>query len=102
MLLTFVGTAGSGKTTITSTFGKYLEEKGYNVGYVNLDTGVKKLPYKPNIDVRETVTVEDIMKEGYGPNGAIVESYDRLMSHLYLTEIISLEKDNYYVLIGTL
>ncbi|MBO8174414.1 MAG: ATP/GTP-binding protein [Thermococcus sp.] len=103
MLLTFVGTAGSGKTTITSTFGKYLEEKGYNVGYVNLDTGVKKLPYKPNIDVRETVTVEDIMKEGYGPNGAIVESYDRLMPHLdnYLTEIISLEKDNDYVLIDT-
>ncbi|WP_324736185.1 ATP/GTP-binding protein [Thermococcus sp. SY098] len=103
MILTFVGTAGSGKTTITHTFGKYLEKEGYTVGYVNLDTGVKKLPYKPDIDVRKTITVEEIMKEGYGPNGAIVESYDRLMPHIerYITKILELEQGKDYVLIDT-
>ncbi|NJE07942.1 GTPase [Thermococcus sp. M39] len=103
MLLVFVGTAGSGKTTVTWAFGEYLEEKGYNVGYVNLDTGVRRLPYKPDIDVRKTITVEEIMKEGYGPNGAIVESYDRLMLHIdeYITEISKLEQKKDYVIIDT-
>ncbi|HIP88609.1 MAG TPA: GTPase [Thermococcus paralvinellae] len=103
MLLTFVGTAGSGKTTLTSVFGEYLEEKGYEVGYVNLDTGAKKLPYKPDIDVRKTITVEEIMGEGYGPNGAIVESYDRLMPHIdhYIAKILELEQRRECVIIDT-
>ncbi|BAA29700.1 252aa long hypothetical protein [Pyrococcus horikoshii OT3] len=102
MIIVFVGTAGSGKTSLTGAFGEYLEEN-YKVAYVNLDTGVKELPYKPDIDVREFVTVEEIMKEGYGPNGAIVESYDRLMNKFdyYLKEILELESKKDYVLIDT-
>ncbi|USH00992.1 ATP/GTP-binding protein [Thermococcus argininiproducens] len=103
MILTFVGTAGSGKTTLTAEFGRYLVENGKKVAYVNLDTGVKRIPYKADIDVREHITVEELMKEGYGPNGAIVESYDRLMAHVsyYLSRILELEKENDYVLIDT-
>nr|1YR6_A Chain A, ATP(GTP)binding protein [Pyrococcus abyssi]1YR7_A Chain A, ATP(GTP)binding protein [Pyrococcus abyssi]1YR8_A Chain A, ATP(GTP)binding protein [Pyrococcus abyssi]1YR9_A Chain A, ATP(GTP)binding protein [Pyrococcus abyssi]1YRA_A Chain A, ATP(GTP)binding protein [Pyrococcus abyssi]1YRA_B Chain B, ATP(GTP)binding protein [Pyrococcus abyssi]1YRB_A Chain A, ATP(GTP)binding protein [Pyrococcus abyssi]1YRB_B Chain B, ATP(GTP)binding protein [Pyrococcus abyssi]2OXR_A Chain A, ATP(GTP)bin len=102
MIVVFVGTAGSGKTTLTGEFGRYLEDN-YKVAYVNLDTGVKELPYEPSIDVREFVTVEEIMREGYGPNGAIVESYDRLMEKFneYLNKILRLEKENDYVLIDT-
>ncbi|AEC52136.1 GTPase [Pyrococcus sp. NA2] len=102
MIIVFVGTAGSGKTSLTGAFGKYLEEN-YRVAYVNLDTGVKELPYEANVDVREFITVEEIMKEGYGPNGAIVESYDRLMSKFdyYLSEILKLEREADYVLIDT-
>ncbi|AEH24894.1 ATP/GTP-binding protein [Pyrococcus yayanosii] len=102
MILTFVGTAGSGKTALTYSFGKYLEES-YSVAYVNLDTGAKKLPYRPDVDVRETVTVEELMAEGYGPNGAIVESYDRLMAKFdeYLGAILELEGEHDYVLIDT-
>jgi len=56
MILTFVGTAGSGKTTLTQAFGKYLEENDYRVSYVNLDTGVKRLPYRPDLDDIEYLT----------------------------------------------
>ncbi|WP_456393929.1 PRK13768 family protein [Thermococcus sp.] len=103
MLIIFLGTAGSGKSTLTGEFGKYLETEGYNVAYVNLDTGVRNLIYVPDIDVRESITVDEIMKEGYGPNGAIVESYDRLMEHLeyYSTSIAELERKNDYVLVDT-
>jgi molybdopterin-guanine dinucleotide biosynthesis protein len=51
MITAFVGTAGSGKTTLTGAFGRHLEENGYSVAYVNLDTGVKTLPYSPDMDL---------------------------------------------------
>lgn len=103
MILMFIGTAGSGKTTITGSFGRHLEEGGYSVGYVNLDTGVRRLPYKPDLDVREIITVEELMDEGYGPNGAIVESYDRLLPHVnsILQRILELDKEKDYLLIDT-
>ncbi|ALV63233.1 hypothetical protein ADU37_CDS15340 [Thermococcus sp. 2319x1] len=103
MIVVFVGTAGSGKTTLTGEFGRFLEENEKKVAYVNLDTGVKNLPYIPAVDVREHVTVEELMKKGYGPNGAIVESYDFLMDYLneYVEKILRLEKENDYVLIDT-
>ncbi|NJE10763.1 ATP/GTP-binding protein [Thermococcus sp. MAR1] len=103
MILTFVGTAGSGKTTLTRAFGKYLEENGYTVSYVNLDTGVKRLPYRPNLDVRDDITAWELMEEGYGPNGAIVESYDRLLPRVseYVSSIIELDGKNDYVLLDT-
>ncbi|MDV3103111.1 ATP/GTP-binding protein [Thermococcus waiotapuensis] len=103
MILIFLGTAGSGKTTITASFGEYLEKNGKSVGYVNLDTGVKKLPYRPDIDVRDIITVEELMKEGYGPNGAIVESYDRLLSHAegIVGGILELDEERDYLLIDT-
>jgi GTPase SAR1 family protein len=103
MILMFIGTAGSGKTTIAASFGRHLMDNGYSVAYVNLDTGVRKLPYEPNLDVREIVTVEELMEEGYGPNGAIVKSYDMLLPHAdsILHRIIELDKGNDYLLIDT-
>ncbi len=105
MILAFIGTAGSGKTTLTAEFGKYLSENGYRVAYVNLDTGVKRLPYTPNLDVREKVTAWSLMDEGLGPNGgAIVKSYDILAEYTggeYAEKIRELEKESDYVLIDT-
>jgi len=43
---------------------RFLEENEKKVGYVNLDTGVKTLPYIPTVDVREHITVEELMKKG--------------------------------------
>ncbi|ASJ07512.1 ATP/GTP-binding protein [Thermococcus pacificus] len=103
MILVFVGTAGSGKTTMSGAFGRYLEENSHSVGYVNLDTGVKNLPYPPDVDVREDITAWELMEEGYGPNGAIVESYDRLLAKLgdYASRIARLNEERDYVIIDT-
>lgn len=103
MILAFLGTAGSGKTTLAGAFGRYLEERDYSVAYVNLDTGVRKLPYQPDLDVRDITTVEGIMEEGYGPNGAIVESYDRLLEHVdgIAEDIIHLDGNHDYTIIDT-
>ncbi|WP_456367630.1 PRK13768 family protein [Thermococcus sp.] len=103
MILAFIGTAGSGKTTLTAEFGRYLEENEYRVSYVNLDTGVKKLPYKPNLDVRKDITAWELMEKGLGPNGAIVKSYDLLVPKVgeYAERIRELEGKSDYVLIDT-
>ncbi|AFL95799.1 GTPase [Thermococcus cleftensis] len=103
MILVFIGTAGSGKTTLSAAFGRYLEENGYSVGYVNLDTGVKSLPYRPDVDVRESVTAWELMEEGLGPNGAIVESYDRLLPEVdeYASRIARLDGERDYIMVDT-
>jgi len=72
-----VGTAGSGKTLLTASFANWLMMEKQDVITVNLDPGVLTLPYKPDVDVRDYVSVEDLMeKYGLGPNGALVIAAD--------------------------
>ena len=74
----FIGTAGSGKSSLTATFGKWLEkETKSEVAYVNLDPGCHSTPYEPDFDVRELFTVNGLMREeGLGPSGAMVRAAD--------------------------
>ena len=80
MIIVLMGPAGSGKTTLASALGKWIEEnQEYSVGYVNLDPGARILPYKPDFDVREWFTIDKIMeKEGLGPNGAMIRASELL------------------------
>lgn len=73
--LFIIGPAGSGKSTLTSSFGRWLEDEGYKVNYVNLDPGVENIPFNPNFDVREFVRVNEVMHhENLGPNGALIRA----------------------------
>ncbi|KXB01799.1 hypothetical protein AKJ41_00010 [candidate division MSBL1 archaeon SCGC-AAA259O05] len=73
-----VGPAGSGKSLFTREFGRYLMDD-FSVVRVNLDSGVGYLPYRPDFDVREYFSLEEIMSEkDLGPNGATLEAVDRL------------------------
>lgn len=97
-----VGTAGSGKSTLTLSFGDWLRENNVNAILVNLDPGATIIPYEPDVDIRDYIKVEDIMeKYDLGPNGALIMSMDLLVNHLeYMsTEIQSLRPE--YVIIDT-
>jgi len=74
--LAVLGTAGSGKTTLTSSFGRWMERRlGRKVAYVNLDPGAESLPFRPSFDIRRYFTVRGLMrKHGLGPNGAMVRA----------------------------
>lgn len=75
-----VGTAGSGKTTLTGSFCDFLLRRGVNVSIMNLDPGVEFLPYEPSIDAREYVDISVLMRErGLGPNSALVLGCDMLV-----------------------
>lgn len=78
-LVYFVGTAGSGKTTLTSAFHTWLAGQNIDAVVVNLDPGAEDLPYSPEVDVRDWFRLADVMEEyGLGPNGAQVACADLL------------------------
>lgn len=72
-----VGTAGSGKSFLTANIIQYLQSNELNALSLNLDPGVVRLPYAPDIDVRDYIDINEIMTEyELGPNGALVAAVD--------------------------
>ncbi|MEM3672704.1 MAG: ATP/GTP-binding protein [Candidatus Bathyarchaeia archaeon] len=78
MFIVFIiGTAGSGKSLLTATFGEWLKMNKQDVAIVNLDPGALTLPYSPDVDVRDYINIADLMeKYGLGPNGALIMAAD--------------------------
>ena len=68
---------------------EWLKLQKQDVAVVNLDPGALKLPYSPDVDVRNYVDVGDIMeKYALGPNGAVI-----LAADLIADEIENLTRD---------
>ena len=84
MFIVFIiGTAGAGKSLLTAAFSEWLEMSKQNVTVVNLDPGALKLPYSPDVDVRNYVNVGDLMeKYGLGPNGALIMAADLIADEI--------------------
>ena len=69
------GTAGSGKSLLTSKLQDYYSRNGAFAAILNLDPGVDSMPYTCDIDVRDYVDYVSIMQQyELGPNGAILTS----------------------------
>jgi len=50
---------------------------------LNLDPGVKTMPYTPDIDIRDYMNLEEVMTEyGLGPNGAMILASDLMINFL--------------------
>ncbi len=78
-----IGTAGSGKSLFTAALSDWLKMSKQDVAVVNLDPGVLKLPYSPDVDVRNYVDVGDIMeKYSLGPNGALIMAADLIADEI--------------------
>lgn len=79
IFLYFIGTAGSGKSTLTYSFQQWLNNRGLDAITVNLDPGAENLPYDPDVDIRDWISLKEIMDEyGLGPNGAQIAAADML------------------------
>ena len=77
----FIGTAGSGKSTLVNAYSEWLEERGFDVAVVNLDPAADYLPYVPDVDIRDHVDARRVMRRyKLGPNGAIIASIDMAIS----------------------
>lgn len=50
---------------------------------VNLDPGVRIVPYVPDIDIRDYIVLEEVMEEyGLGPNGGMILASDLMVNYL--------------------
>lgn len=78
-----IGTAGSGKSFLTSALINKMRQERQKVAILNLDPGVVNLPYTPDIDIRDYVTVDEVMeKYGLGPNGALIMAADLIVNEI--------------------
>ena len=77
------GTAGSGKSLLVSRLGEYYARCKADYAILNLDPGAKELPYRCDVDIRNVVQTESVMRDyQLGPNGAVVMASDIIVSEL--------------------
>ncbi|MEE8401981.1 MAG: ATP/GTP-binding protein [Candidatus Hydrothermarchaeaceae archaeon] len=100
--LYFVGTAGSGKSTLTAAFKLWMSQHGYDAITVNLDPGAERVQYPADIDVRDWISLQEVMDtHGLGPNGAQIVCADMLaLKSQEIKEVLD-EFDPDYALIDT-
>jgi len=77
------GTAGSGKSLLSSKLHEYYTKNGAFASVLNLDPGVESLSYNCDVDVRDYVDYVSIMQQyGLGPNGAMIMANDLIASKI--------------------
>ena len=98
--LYFIGTAGSGKSTMVRGFHEWMEGQGLDAVTVNLDPGADRVPYDVDIDVRDWIRLGDVMQEhGLGPNGAQVLAADLLAVNAgELRDVMETFRTNYFLI----
>jgi GTPase SAR1 family protein len=64
---------------------EYIENRDPEISAItiNLDPGVKIIPYTPDIDIRDYIVLDEVMEEyGLGPNGAMILASDLMVNNL--------------------
>jgi len=102
-VILFIGSAGAGKSSIIAEFGKWIKKyRNEEVKLVNLDPGALYLPYKPDFNIRNIFTIEQIIKEEkLGPNGAIIRANEMLLDNLDIIINIFKKFNCEYILVDT-
>jgi len=67
---------------------------------MNLDPAAESFEYEPSIDIRDLITLEDVMSElGYGPNGGLVYCFEYLLENMdWLDEELGEYEDDYMII----
>ncbi|KAI3803713.1 hypothetical protein L1987_31873 [Smallanthus sonchifolius] len=89
-----IGPAGSGKSTYCSSLHQHCEATGRAIHIVNLDPAAENFDYPVAMDIRELISLDDVMEElGLGPNGGLLYCMEHLEENL--DEWLSEELENY-------
>ncbi|KXL44840.1 hypothetical protein M433DRAFT_58376 [Acidomyces richmondensis BFW] len=96
-----VGPAGAGKTTFCSALIQHLRNNKRSCFYINLDPAAEEFVYEPDIDIRELITLEDVMEELHlGPNGGLIYCFEFLQDNMdFLTEPLEDVTEEYLIII---
>lgn len=78
-----IGPAGSGKSTYCANLHQHCESIGRVVHVVNLDPAAEHFSYPVSVDIRELISLEDVMEElQLGPNGGLIYCMEYLEENL--------------------
>mmetsp|Transcript_7745 Transcript_7745/g.8952 ORF Transcript_7745/g.8952 Transcript_7745/m.8952 type:complete len:333 (+) Transcript_7745:66-1064(+) len=99
------GPAGSGKSTYCTAIQQHCATLGKlrrrTVHVANLDPAAENFGYELAFDIRDLITVEDVMEElGLGPNGALIYCMEYLLENMdwLEEELDKFDDDEYLVL----
>ena len=96
------GTAGSGKSLLTSNLLQWYIDHDNSPITLNLDPAVTELPYLPDVDIRNHIDINNIIETyGLGPNGAIIMSHDLIGTKIQDIQLEVDELNPDYILIDT-
>lgn len=96
-----MGPAGAGKTTFCNALITHLRHNRRSCYYVNLDPAAEDFAYEPDIDIKDLISLEDVMEEmGLGPNGGLIYCFEFLLENLdFLTEPLEPVTEEYLIII---
>lgn len=96
-----MGPAGAGKTTFCSALISHLRANKRSAIYVNLDPAAESFVYEPDVDIKELISLEDVMEElSLGPNGGLLYCFEHLLENLdFLTEPLESVQEDYLIII---
>ncbi|KAI9825549.1 MAG: ATP binding protein [Phylliscum demangeonii] len=85
-----MGPAGAGKTTFCASLIQHLRLNRRSCFYVNLDPAAEDFSYEPDLDIKDLISLEDVMEEmNLGPNGGLIYCFEFLLENLdFLTQAL--------------
>lgn len=93
-----IGPAGSGKSSYCHLIQGMAKTLKRNVLVVNLDPAAEKFRYECTVDIRDLISVDDVMDlTKLGPNGGLVYAMEYLIENIdwFMEEIGTLSEEDY-------
>ncbi|KAK9453725.1 GPN-loop GTPase [Dipodascopsis uninucleata] len=92
-----LGPAGVGKSTFCTALINHIHTIGRRAHIVNLDPAAEPNEHEFTIDIRDLISLEDVMEEmSFGPNGGLIYCFEFLLNHLeWLDEEIGDYEDEF-------
>lgn len=94
-----MGPAGAGKSTFCNSIIRHMQTIGRRAHIVNLDPAAEPTDYEFTIDIRDLISLQDVMEEmNLGPNGGLLYCFEFLLNNLdWLDEQIGDFNDEYLI-----
>ncbi|KAJ9062048.1 hypothetical protein DSO57_1014899 [Entomophthora muscae] len=95
-----MGPAGSGKSTYCATMLNHFKSVKRNVHLVNLDPAAEAFEIEPSIDIRDLISLDDVMEElNFGPNGGLIYCLEFLLQNIdWLEDEVGAYEDDYLLI----
>jgi len=95
-----IGPPGSGKSTYCNGVSQFFNAIGRNSSVINLDPANDRLPYECELDIRDFITLEEVMEDQHlGPNGGLMYALESLDDSidLLINKITKISQMSYVV-----